>query len=220
MPSPWVTNLPAGTTQVRMLPNICQDRWQNIQQGEVPSTKWQLAQRAGNPGTIASSGLIFTKAGSTGDTELFYKDDASNVTQLTSVGAIGKTSQTVKGSTYITLQSDLVTEFTNTQNGFCSAAGKINGVDGSISAAYGIASGVRNSIGNYTVFFTTNLTSADFSVQVTPCDPSNTADAWVVNVITLAQNRFSVKFRKYINAATGFSSEDTDFTFAVFMGRT
>ena len=45
----WTTSLPTGTTKIRMAPNILQDRWVNIQQGEVPCTKWQLAQRAGNP---------------------------------------------------------------------------------------------------------------------------------------------------------------------------
>lgn len=202
-----------------MLPNINQDRWQNIQQGEVPSTKWQLAKRAGNPGTIVDSGMIFTKDGGTGIVELFYKDyqGTAKVTQLTTNGGIGSPAQAVNGSTFITLESDLVTTYTNTQDGFCSAAGRVAS-DGTLQANYKIGSSVRNSTGNYSVFYSTNLKTAQgYSIQVTPRDTGNTTDAIVCNVITQAADHFTVKFLRYSGGA--FSSFDCGFMFAVFMSR-
>lgn len=226
MPSTWTTTLPTGTTKIRMSPNIFQDRWTNIQQGEVPSTKWQLARRAGNPGAIANTGLIFTKAGSTGDSELFYKDDAgtSNTTQLTTVGGIGAPAQAVNGSTYITLQSDLVTTFTNTQDGFCSAAGRISS-NGDVQAAYKISgANTLTSTGTYDITFTTPLqTDEGYVVVVTPRSVSSSSERnRIITSLVIGQTAagFTVRFKEidefYNNPVV---SADVGFTFAVFMSR-
>jgi len=221
MPSTWTTNLPQGTTKIRMLPNICQDRWINIQQGEVPSTKWQLARRAGNPGAIPSSGLIFTKDGGAGWSELFYKDDqgVAKTTRLTNDGGIGAPAQSVSGSTYITLQSDLVTTFTNTQDGFCSAAGRVAS-NGSLQASYGIASSIPLSTGKYRITFITPMQTAEnYAIIVTPRKPGNTSDTYTWHVNEQNANYFEVKFRKWNPATPDFDSEDIGFMFAVFMSR-
>jgi len=202
-----------------MLPNINQDRWINIQNGEVPCTKWQLARRAGNPGTIANTGLIFTKAGSTGDSELFYKDDsgASLTTQLTSVGGIGKPSQAVNGSTYITLKSDLVTTYTNTQDGFCTAWGLVT-APGALVQNYGIASVLWTATGQYTVTFTTPFASgADYIVVATAFDNSGSH-----NRVAMVRSQAAASFRVLTSSTAGSSGSyvDVQWQFAVFGGRT
>ena len=222
MPSTWTTTLPTGSTRIRLAPAIFQDRWLNIEQGEVPSDKWQLQRQAGNPTSVANSGLIYTKDGGSSTSELFYEDDSGTpkIIQLTKSGGIGAPAQAVYGSTYITLQSDNVTTFTNTQDGFCSAAGRIAGNDGSLQAAYKVSSSVRNSEGNYSVFYSTNMQTAEgYSIQVTPRDTGNSSDAIVCNVITQAANRFTVKFHKYNSTTKVFDNFDCGFMFAVFMSR-
>lgn len=215
----WTTGEPSGTTKIRLAPGILQARWVNIQQGEVPCTKWQLARRAGNPGAIASSGLIFTKAGSTGDSELFYKDDAgaSHTTQLTTVGGIGAPSQAVNGSTFITLKSDLVTTFTNTQNAFCSAWGLVTGA-GLLVQNYGIASATRTDPGEYTVTFTTPFASgATYIVVATAFD--NTGSH---NRVAMVRSQSAASFRVLTSSTAGSSGSyvDVQWQFAVFGGRT
>jgi len=44
MPSTWKTTEPTGKSKIRLTPNTLQDRWLNIQNGEVPSLKWQFAK--------------------------------------------------------------------------------------------------------------------------------------------------------------------------------
>jgi len=219
MASTWTTTLPQGTTRIRKLPNICQDRWTNIQNGEVPSTRWQLALRAGNPGTIATVGQIFTKDGGAGAPELFYKDDASNTTQITKAGGIGTPAQVVNGSTYISLQSDLITTFTNTQDGFCSAAGRVAS-DGTQQAGYQISATAKIGTGNYRVTYSTAMTTAQgYVIVVTPRDLGNTSDAYCWNVTAQDASKFEVKFRKFNSGSLTFDSVDVGFTFSVFMSR-
>ena len=221
MPSTWTTNLPQGTTKIRMLPNICQDRWTNIQQGQVPSTKWQLERRAGNPGAIANSGLIFTKDGGAATSELFYKDDAgtSNTTQLTTAGGIGAPAQIVNGSTFITLKSDLVTTYTNTQDGFCTAWGLVTGA-GAIVQSYGINTGLnaRTAQGEYTVTFTTPFASgATYIVVATAFDNSGSH-----NRVAMVRSQAAASFRVLTSSTAGSSGSyvDVQWQFAVFGGRT
>lgn len=223
MPSAWTTTLPQGSTKIRMAPAVLQDRWTNIQQGEVPSTKWQLARRAGNPGAIPSAGLIFTKDGGAGWSEFYYKDDqgSAKTTQITKDGGIGAPSQAVYGSTYTTLQSDLVTTFTNTQDGFVSAAGRVSSA-GSLDASYQCSAAARLSTGLYRVTFTTPLkTATGYSIQITPRDLTNTSDAIVFNVTVQNAAFFEVKFRKFEGPSDNrtFGSFDTGFMFTVFMSR-
>ena len=225
MPSAWTTTLPQGSTKIRMAPAVLQDRWTNIQQGEVPSTKWQLARRAGNPGAIPSVGLIFTKDGGAGWSEFYYKDDqgSAKTTQITKDGGIGAPAQAVYGSTYITLQSDLVTTFTNTQDGFVSAAGRVSST-GSLDANYLCNAGttIRISTGLYRVVYATPLkTATGYSIQITPRDLANTSDAITYNVTVQNANHFEVKFRKFEGPSDNrtFGSYDTGFMFTVFMSR-
>ena len=215
----WTTSLPTGTTKIRMAPNILQDRWVNIQQGEVPCTKWQLAQRAGNPGAISGSGLIFTKDGGAGVSELYYKDDAgtAKTTQLTTDGGIGAPSQVVNGSTFITLKSDLVTTFTNTQDGFCTAWGLVTSA-GALSQSYGIASASRTAAGEYTVTFTDAFASGSvYIVVATAFD--NTGSH---NRVAMVRSQAAGSFRVLTSSTAGSSGSyvDVQWQFAVFGGRT
>ena len=213
----WTTSEPSGTTKIRMAPNILQARWVNIQQGEVPSTKWLLARRAGNPPTVASAGNIFTKDGGAGSSEFFYKDDASNTTQLTTAGGIGAPAQAVNGSTFITLKSDLVTTYSNTQNGFCTAWGLVTGA-GALVQNYGIASVLRTAQGEYTVTFTTPFASgATYIVVATAFD-----NTLAHNRVVMVRSQAAASFRVLTSSTAGSSGSyvDVQWQFAVFGGRT
>jgi len=215
----WTTTLPQGTTKIRIAPTILQQRWSNIQQGEVPCTKWQLERRAGNPGAIANSGLIFTKDGGAGWSELYYKDDqgSAKTTQLTTDGGIGQSSQAVYGRTYVTLKSDNVTTVTNTQDGFCSAWGLVTGA-GALVQSYGIASATRTAAGEYTVTFTTAFASgADYIVVATAFDNSGSH-----NRVAMVRSQTGASFRVLTSSTAGSSGSyvDVQWQFAVFGGRT
>lgn len=152
MPSTWTTTLPQGTTKIRMAPNILQDRWTNIQQGEVPCTKWQLARRAGNPGAIPNSGLIFTKDGGAGWSELYYKDDqgSAKTTQITQDGGIGALTQSVYSNNIIMKPG--ATAINNTQQAFVCAYGVISSNGNLGAGSYNIlATSNRTSQGHYKI---------------------------------------------------------------------
>lgn len=216
MPSTWTTTLPAGTTKIRMAPNILQDRWLNIEQGEVPSDKWELQKQAGDPTSVSGSGLIYTKDGGAGTTELYYEDDAGtpNIVQLTTTGGIGKASQAVYGSTYVSLQSDLITTFTNTQDGFCSAAGRVSGTDGTLQANYKCGVGTRNGTGDYTVTFADALKTAEgYAILITPRTLADQTSRFSFNIYEQTASQFSVQMRNPSGAV------DCGFMFVVFMSR-
>lgn len=158
----WDPTLPAGSTRIRLAPGIFQARWQNIQQGQVPCTKWTLAERVGNPGAVADSGLLFTKAGGAGNTELFFKDDASNTARLTRKGGVGYFGQSLYGNQVIMNSS---TEYANTQNGFCSSWG-ITDAGGMKIAGYNFASSSPTG-SSTTVVFDTPLLNTNYSVVIT-----------------------------------------------------
>lgn len=214
----WTTTLPQGTTKIRMAPTILQQRWENIQRGEVPSEKWLLAKRAGNPGTIANSGNIFTKDGGAGITELFYKDDSSNTTQLTKAGGVGALSQKVYANA-ITMQPG-ATEINNTQKAFCCAYGVITGGTGALGAgSYNIASSVRNSSGRYTITWNFTATGPFTYLPIVTPRKLGSSQFWgcfikeqtttTIEVITYEMNRIGPD-------ETNIDQSDADFCVAVY----
>lgn len=195
MASTWTTTLPQGTTKIRMLPNICQDRWQNIQQGEVPSTKWQLAQRAGNPGTILASGLIFTKDAGAGITELFYKDDAGNTAELTNTGGVGALTQKVYANN-VTMKPG-ATEINNPQQAFCCAFAfftgqAVNGTYAPGAGSYNITNYIRTGTGKYTVTLAFTATSALTYVPNVTVRKLASPSVWTWNIVGQTATKFDI----------------------------
>jgi hypothetical protein len=215
----WDPTQPTNATKIRLSPALFQANWQAIEGGAVPSRKWQLAFRLGDPGGIAGSGLIFTKLNGSGFTELFFKDDNSNVTRLTNGGGVGYWTQPLYGSD-IRLQTGAF-QVVNTQQAFCSAQGRVasNGV--LQAGSYGIASAVRNGSGsgNYTVTFTDPMTSADnYSILLTPRNTGGTS-AYVSLLFGQTAADFSVQMQRYSFSSNDFVVDDVGFCFAVFGGR-
>lgn len=215
MPSTWTTLLPKGTTRIRMLPNICQDRWLNIEKGEVPSDKWELQQQAADPASISGSGLIYTKMGGGGNSELFYEDDDApvNVVRLTRRGGVGYFGQHLYGDAVIMNSSS---EFENTQNGFCSAWGLVDS-GGALQQSYGIASSTRTAQGEYTVTFTDAFTSGSvYIVIATAFDNSGSH-----NRVAMVRSQAAGSFRVLTSSTAGSSGSyvDVQWQFAVFGGR-
>lgn len=220
MPSTWTTSLPSGATKIRMLPNICQDRWTNIQNGQVPSTSWLLARRAGNPGTVATSGQIFTKDGGSGSSEFYYKDDASNTTQLTKAGGVGALTQKVYANN-ITMKPG-ATEINNPQQAFCCAFGffssqSVNGVYAPDAGSFNMTSYQRIGTGKYVV--TMNFTSTGTGLTYVPnvtVRKIGSSQMWNAYI----QDQTTTTFRVHIvetNIATEISAfSDADFCVSIF----
>lgn len=213
MPSTWTTSLPSGATKIRMLPNICQDRWTNIQNGQVPSTSWLLARRAGNPGTVATSGQIFTKDGGSGSSEFYYKDDASNTTQLTKAGGVGALTQKVYANN-ITMKPG-ATEINNPQQAFCCAFGffssqSINGNYPPDAGSYNIASYDRTSTGHYKINLNFTATSRRTYVPLLTMRKLSSSQIWEINIVQQETTYFEVRITE-----NGLLS-DGDFCCAIF----
>ncbi len=152
----WTNTQPVGSSKIRLLPDLLRQRWTNIQQGTVPSEKWLLAFRAGNPATVAGAGNIFTKQNSGGFVELFFKDDNSNTTRLTNQGGVGYWTQSLYG-TDVKLESPLspgTTQTTNPQGAFITAQGRVTSGGSVQPGGFGIASCSHPSTGRYVLTFT------------------------------------------------------------------
>lgn len=223
----WDPTLPQGTTKIRLEPTILQQRWVNIQQGEVPSTKWQLARRAGNPGAIPNAGLIFTKDGGSGWSELFYKDDqgTAKTTQLTTDGGVGGLTQKLYGNN-VTMKPG-ATEINNPQQAFCCAYGffssqTVNGVYAPDAGSYNMTSYQRIGTGKYIV--TMNFTSTGTGLTYVPnvtVRKLGSSQMWTAFI----QDQTTTTFRIHIFETNGIGSgvggsqvnfSDADFCVTVF----
>lgn len=221
----WTPSQPTGGSKIRLLPDLLEDRWNNIEGGEVPSRKWQLAFRAGDPGGITGSGLIYTKLNGAGKTELFYKDDDSHVIRMTNSGGVGYWDQSLYGSD-VKLQTGS-TQVTNTQQAFCCAHGRVSSNGTLQPGSYNIFSATRNGSGSgsYTVRFNYQPTTSDFWSVV--CMPRDTSDSEVYTWTLTDQfntavndSGFTVKFKAYDTGfdPPAFPAIDVGFCFAVFGG--
>jgi len=90
-------NLDLGANRIRDLKVNVRERanvdhsWgDSLDNGQHNQVTFNLA--TGDPATSGTNGFVYTKAVA-GNTELFYKDSAGHVTQLTSGGAIGLTGE-------------------------------------------------------------------------------------------------------------------------------
>lgn len=227
MPSTWTTTLPTGTSKIRLEPNLLQDRWLNIQNGEVPSLKWQLAKQAGNPLSIPNSGLIYTKAGGAGNTELFFEDDDApvNVVRLTRRGDVGYFGQNLVGDAVVMKPG--ATEITNPQQAFCCAYGYFsaqgaNGVYAPDAGSYNMTSYQRVGTGKYivTMAFTSTGTGLTYVPNVTVRKISS-SQMWTAFI----QQQNTTTFRIHIFETQGIGSgiggsqvdfSDADFCVSVF----
>jgi len=211
----WTTSQPTGASKIRFLPDLLQQRWNNIQQGTVPSEKWLLAFRAGNPATVAEAGNIFTKKNSDGFVELFFKDDNSNTTRLTTEGGVGFYDQTLYGDE-IVLNS--TSEFAYTRDAMISAAGRVLSDGTLVAGSFNISSVSGPTSGStYTVNFTTPMATADeWSVVCTVVTVGGTTLR--IPIITeQTANRFKVKTFKDDSSTP--ETSDAGFSFIVVGGR-
>ena len=89
----WDPSKPADNTKLRLAPGLIRTNWNAIEQGGVPYDYLQLQEQGANPTRADNTGWLYSKQGSSGQSELFYQDDSATakVIQLTSVGGIGNT---------------------------------------------------------------------------------------------------------------------------------
>lgn len=222
MASTWTTTLPTGPTRIRMLPNICQDRWTNIQNGEVPSLKWQLARQAGNPVSIPLTGLIYTKAGTSGNSELFYEDDAGspNRVQLTNAGGVGALTQKVYANN-VTMKP-FATEINNPQQAFCCAFGffssqSSNGVYAPDAGAFNMTSYQRIGTGKYivTMAFSSTGGGQTYVPNVT-VRKLGSNQMWTAFIQAQSNTTFRVHIFETNGIGGGFGGSEVDFSDADF----
>ena len=211
----WTTTLPDGTTRIRMLPNILQQRWTNIEQGEVPADKWQLQQQAGNPVSISGAGLIYTKAGGGGNSELFYEDDdvPPNICRLTRNGGVGYLTQKLYGNGVVMKPG--ATEITNPQQAFCCAFAffsqqAVNGNYPSDAGFYNIPTYDRTSTGHYTINLGFTATSAKTYVPLFTMRKLSSSQIWQINIVEQDTTFVSVRITE------NGTLSDGDFCCAIF----
>lgn len=85
-----------------------------------------------------------------------------------------------------TVTKTMVSTSTSAGMGICRAWVTFVGSTGAISASYNVSSVVRNSAGNYTVFFTTAMPDANFCTQVMfqPTVTNAGSDSFAINPAT------------------------------------
>ena len=215
MPSTWTTTLPTGSTRIRLAPNILQDRWLNIEQGEVPSDKWQLQRQGSDPTSIASTGLIYTKDGGNLTSDLFYEDDAGtpNIVRLTTTDGIGGLTQKVYANSIIMKPG--ATEITNTQKSLCCAFGfftlqTVNGTYAPDAGSYNITNYIRTSTGHYTVTLAFTATGAFTYLPLLSVRKVSSSQVWQINIVDQTTTTFDVRITE------NGSLSDADFCAAIF----
>ncbi len=222
MPSTWTTSLPSGSTKIRLTPNILQDRWINIEGGEVPGDKWQYVAQAGDPTSISGSGIVYTKAGGGGVTELFYEDDDApvNVVRLTRRGGVGYFGQSLYGDS-VTMKPG-ATEIVNTQEAFCCAFGyfssqAVNGVYAPDAGSYNMTSYQRVGTGKYvvTMAFTSTGTGLTYVPNVSVRKISS-SQMWTAFIQQQNTTTFRIHIFETTGIGAGLGNSEVDFSDADF----
>jgi hypothetical protein len=183
----------------------------------VPSDKWQLQRQAGDPGSIASTGLIYTKDGGSGISELYYENDngTPDIVQLTTTDGIGGLSQKVYTNNVVMKPGAV--ERSNPQQAFCCAYGVITGATGDLGAgSYNITSSVRNSAGNYTITWNFTATGQFTYLPIVSVRKLGSSQLWGSYISNQQTTSVIVKTFE-INFGSGDRSfSDADFCIAVF----
>lgn len=127
----------------------------------------RMAEQTANPTLVSNKGFLFTKEVSS-ITELYYMDDAGQVTQLTSSG---KLNDTVQAKTGDFLHSGVTTARTGWTNVTATYTGKFLRVGGTPLTTGGSDTHTHTEVGGLTAALTGNTGTN------TPTHSKNTADA-------------------------------------------
>lgn len=206
---------PTDTTKIRNLGVVIRPNWVAIESAESTFRPYALNLQnrtplavSNDPAAIADTSILYVKDDALGNPETFAIDGSSNIVQLTQNGAMGSITTPLRTQS-ITYDGT----YLNTQDGFVSAWA-IVAANGAIINTYGLSS-VKNATGDYTLTFTSALSTANYVVNGTV--QKNNTRARVVWVYNQTANNFSVRVQA-INASAG-AYEDNIFMVSVYGGR-
>lgn len=81
---------PADNTKIRNLGLVLRNNFQAMEAGDISykTSFLNIAEQGAPPAATADTGNVYGFQGALGQTELYYQDDAGNITQITNAGAI------------------------------------------------------------------------------------------------------------------------------------
>jgi len=209
----WNKDFPANNTKIRLDPAGVRANWDAIETGGVPYDFLKLQLQGADHARETGYGWLYTKAGGSGRSELFYMDDRDPalVTRLTRDGGIGFFGQTLYGDEIILNDTS---EFAYTRDAMISAAGRVSSSGTIQSGAFNIDSAQKNSTGDYTVFFDEDMSSSSNWTVVCNIITSGGNSERTCVVYEQETDRFSVR-----NFNSSGSLSDAGFGFVVIGGR-
>ena len=220
----WDNTKPTNLEKIRNLGIVIRPNWVAIEQasnGDSDADKLRIwavnlydrnnavVTGADTPTRMDDAGQVYCRNDGA-ENELFFIDsqDPAKETQLTQDGRLGSTTTNLS-----TQNISFDGTYENTQYAF-SSAWAVVASDGSLTTGYGITS-AKNVKGDYTLTFSTALSSANYVVVGTVFKVNTRARVlWVYDRLA---GSFSVRTQA-INASAG-SFEDNAFMVTVFGGR-
>jgi len=214
--------LPTNSTKIRNYPTVLGDNFAAIEEGDLTFTPWQInfIERNAVPGAPPPANdptrqddtiIMFSKQDGAGETELFILDDRNpaNNFQITEAGKIGSASTQFVAQD-ISFAAETATYASTNMVAYwakVASTGILQGSSGGFTS-------VRNSLGNYTLTFTTVQGSVNYGVNVTVKNNNSSDNPHIANYHTPAVGTVQVMIRNQNGTAV-----DREFSISVFGGR-
>lgn len=213
----WDKKLPIDAQPLRTLASVIRNNWDAIEEGdEVSGTdlvyrSLQFGNRtviasAADPATVSTSHFLYTKEDDGAVQELYSKDAAGNITQLTNDGAIGG-----PGTKF---QSE--GGFSFSTNNFVWAYGRINISGGTIDGGEGLSGYTINGNGEFQITFSRTPDNANYMIWGTSAVGTSQVNPRVVEFMNLTNT--TAGFTCRLKRADGTTVTTEDFYIAVIGG--
>lgn len=213
---------PTDTTKIRRLGEVIRPNWVAIEEGDSSFKPYAVNYQnrtplgvSNDPSTISGSFILYTKEDGAGNPELFGKDSAGNIIQITKGGSIGSSSSNLDINS---ISFDGGT-FTNNQNAMCTAWSYVVVSGSSISAQtnYGM-SWTRVSAGTYKATFSASqVLNSNYVVTGTAVSGAAAVSPSIISVKSTATrdtSEFTIQIQRLDSTKV-----DVSFHIAIFGGR-